>query len=211
MWTRKFKNGRGATMALGMSLSLMLAGAGQAAEQKADEISYTYVSLEYELSNIQQGSEGVTLGFSFEIAEPFHVFGGLQDTDIDLGGGATGDRQGYLIGGGVKQRIGDGMTAQFRLGYVNSKTDISVPALGAAFTDEGDGHYVEVGVRTLPWPKWELDGFVAHFSLGQYDNVMLFITLERRVTEDLGVNLSFKKTEGDNTSDSWIFALRYHL
>lgn len=103
------------------------------------------------------------------------------------------------------------MTTQLRLGYLDSETDIKVPGLGIVQTDKGDGHYVEAGIRTLPRPKWELDAFVANFSVGEYDNNMLFITLERRVTKDLGINLSYRKIKGDNPSDGWIFSLRYHL
>ncbi len=61
-----------------------------------------HISLVWEHSNIQQGSEGLTLGFSCELADPFHVFGGLQGTDIDLGQTAEGDRKGNLIGGGFR-------------------------------------------------------------------------------------------------------------
>lgn len=215
MWLRD--RGR-AVLVLGMSLALVLAGCcgqeARAEEPEPKEISYTYVSLEYEVSNTHHGSEGLTLGFSFEVKDPFHIFGGYQVTTIDLGDvgpGVEGDRKGYLLGGGVKRQIGEGISAQFRLGYLNSETDIKVPQFGVVTTDKGDGHYVEAGIRTLPYPKWELDGFVANFSLGEFDNNMLFITLERRVTKDLGINLSYRKNRGDNTSDNWIFALRYHL
>lgn len=208
---------RASALLLGIGLALVPATARQVAEAQEpepEEISYTYVSLEYEVSNTHEGSEGLTLGFSFEVAEPFHIFGGYQVTTIDLGDvapGVEGDRGGYLIGGGIKQRIGERVTAQYRLGYLNSETDIEVPGFGIVDTDKGDGHYAEVGIRTLPWPRWELDGFVANFSVGDFDNNMVFITLERRVTENLGLNLSFKKIVGDNPSDGWIWALRYHL
>ncbi len=213
-----------------MSLALVLASAIQIAKAEEPEleevsptqkvpayyteVSYTYVSLEYEVSNTHQGSEGLTLGFSFEVAEPFHVFGGYQGTTIDLGDvapGVKGERRGYLLGGGVKQRIGEGMTLQYRLGYANSETDVKVPGFGIVDTEIGDGHYAEVGIRTLPWPKWELDGFVANFSTGQYENNMLWFTLERRVHANLGINFNYRKIHGDNPSDTWIFALRYHL
>ena len=217
MWRRKSETLSGPVLLLGIVLALPSATAGQVAEAEAlepEEISYTYVSLEYEVSNTHEGSEGLTLGFSFQIAEPFHIFGGYQSTLIDLGDvapGVEGDRGGYLIGAGVKQRIGERVTAQYRLGYLNSETDIEVPGLGVVATDKGDGHYVEAGIRTLPRPKWELDGFIANFSTGDFNNNMVFITLERRVTENLGINVSFRKIEGDNPSDGWIWALRYHL
>ena len=100
----------------------MLVSAGSVAKAEAPDlknISYTYVSLEYEVANTHQGSEGWTLGFCFEVAEPFHVFGGYSFTDIDLGEIAPGiegdaDREGYLIGGGVKHRIAEGVTSQLR-------------------------------------------------------------------------------------------------
>ncbi|MCY3933162.1 MAG: hypothetical protein OXH70_15760 [Acidobacteria bacterium] len=207
----------GAALVLGMGLALAPVAAGQSAnaeESEPEGVSYTYLSLEYEASNTHHGSDGLTLGFCFEIAEPFHLFGGYQVTTIDLGDVAPfveGDRKGYLVGAGVKQRIGKRMTAQYRLGYLDSETEIGAPGFGVLATDKSDGHYVEAGIRTLPWPSWELDGFVAHFSLGDFDNNMLFITLERRVTRNLGINLSYRKTEGDNPSDSWIWAVRYHM
>ncbi len=210
-----------------MMLVLTLAGAGQAAWADTDEISYTYVSLEYEYSNVYDGSHGVTFGFCFEVADPFHVFGGWQEADLDIFqgpipdiGGLMGrveaDRQNYLVGVGYKQRIGKGKTMQYRAGYINSETTIRTAAPGFPHpipptVVADDGYYLEVGVRTLPWPGWELDGFVAKFSVGEFDSSMLFITLERRVTENLGINLSFKNVEGDNTSEDWILALRYHL
>lgn len=61
------------------------------------------------------------------------------------------------------------------------------------------------------WPKLELDGFVAVFEVGYYNNSMVVVTLERRVKKNLGINLSFRNTEGDNASESWILAMRYHF
>ncbi len=52
---------------------------------------------------------------------------------------------------------------------------------------------------------------MAKYSMGEFDSSMLFITLERRVTDNLGINLSFRNVEGDNTSEDWILVLRYHL
>ncbi len=40
---------------------------------------------------------------------------------------------------------------------------------------------------------------------------MVFVTLERRATENLGINPSYKKIVGDNPQDAWIWAVRYHL
>ena len=105
---------------------------------------------------------------------------------------------------------------QYRTGHINSVTTIrnAVPGFPHPIPPTGvadEGHYLEVGIWTLPWPGWELDGFVAKFSVGEFDSSMRFITLKRRVTESLGTNLSFKNVEGDNTSEDWILALRYHL
>ncbi|MDE0713331.1 MAG: hypothetical protein OXI10_00455 [Gammaproteobacteria bacterium] len=105
---------------------------------------------------------------------------------------------------------------QYRTGYINSETTIRTAAPGFPHlipptVVADDGYYLEVGIRTLPWPGWKLDGFVAKFSVGEFDSSMLFITLERRVTENLGINLSLKNVERDNTSEDWILALRYHL
>lgn len=97
----------GVSLFMSMSLALALAVTGQVAkatESEPEEVSYTYVSLEYEVSNAHLGSEGWTLGFCFEVANPFHVFGGGQLTDIDLGDvapGVEGYREGYLVGGGI--------------------------------------------------------------------------------------------------------------
>lgn len=90
-----------------MLISATTATVAQEQGQATEEISYTYVSLEYERSNIRDGSEGLTLGFSFEVADPIHIFGGWQETDIDISKsiGLKGDRQGYLIGAGIKQDI----------------------------------------------------------------------------------------------------------
>ena len=210
--------------AVAVSLALLMLGvlssAGWAGEANAEEVSYTYVSLEYEYSNVHDGSDGLTYGFSFEIADPIHIFGGWQESDLDVDeeAGIKADREGYLIGAGIKQDIAEGMTMQYRAGYLSSKTTVKIPAHVAQLvgsptrvTEDDSGHYLEVGIRTLPRPKWELDGFVAVFEVGDYDNSMVFVTLERRVTENLGINLSFKNTEGDNASESWILAMRYHL
>lgn len=200
--------------------ALLMASASSGAGQETEQISYTYVSLEYEYSNVHDGSEGLTYGFSFEVADPIHIFGGWQESDLDVDkeAGIKADREGYLIGAGIKQDIAEGMTMQYRAGYLSSKTTVKIPALVAQLVgsptrvvEDDSGHYLEVGIRTLPRPKWELDGFVAVFEVGDYDNSMVFVTLERRVTKNLGINLSFKNTEGDNASENWILALRYHL
>ena len=186
-------------------------GVGQAVASEADEISYTYVTLEYEYSNVYNGSRGLTEGFSFEVADPIHIFGGIQQTALDIGLGVNGDRNGYLIGAGIKQRIGRGKTMQYRAGYISSQTDINIYGLDMPIVVDDEGRYLEVGIRTLPWPKWELDGFVANFEVGEFNSTMLFVTLERRVTENLGINLSFRNVWGDNASQNWILAARYHF
>lgn len=186
-------------------------GAGQAIASETDEISYTYVSLEWEYSNVYDGSRGLTEGFSFEIADPIHIFGGFQQTALDVAPYVEGYRKGYLIGAGIKQRIGTGMSMQYRAGYLSSNTEIDIPGLDMPVVVDDEGHYLEVGIRTLPWPKWELDGFVANFEVGEFNSTMLFITLERRVTENLGINLSFRNVWGDNASQNWILAYRYHF
>ena len=118
------------------------------------------------------------------------------------------ERKASLIGVGVKYRIGDRKTMQFRVGYSKSKTEI--PSLNLT-AQEGEGHYVEVGIRTLPAPKWELDGFIANFEVGELEGNMLFVTLERRVTRSLGINISGKLLEGDGESESWMIGTRYHF
>ncbi len=63
MWLRKLGTLSAPALLLGIVLALPPATAGQVAEAEAlepEEISYTYVSLEYEVSNTHEGSEGLT-------------------------------------------------------------------------------------------------------------------------------------------------------
>lgn len=163
-----------------------------------------------------EGSRSLTYGFSFEVAEPFHIFGGWQEAELDVGSqdGVTPEveREGYLVGLGVKKRVGKGKTIQLRAGYLSSKTEITVPIPGVPPTIvEGDGHYLEAGIRTLPLPRWELDAFVAYYDVVGEQSHMIFTTLERRITESLGLNVSGRFVFGDGESESVIFATRYHF
>ena len=190
---------------------------------ETSEVSYTYLSLEWEHSNVYEGSRSLTYGFSFEVADPIHIFGGWQNAKLDIGipipGGmdiVEADREGYLVGLGVKQGVGKGKTIQLRAGYIASKTEIpEIPILGYPPTiAEGDGYYLEAGIRTLPLPKWELDAFVAYFDIGDDVNSqseMIFVTLERRIAESLGLNISGRFVFGDNESENIIFGTRYHF
>lgn len=177
-------------------------------------MSYTYLSLEWEHSNVYEGSRSLTYGFSFEVAEPFHIFGGWQEAELDFGSqdGVTPEvnREGYLVGLGVKKRVGKGKTVQFRAGYLSSKTEIAISGMPPIVV-EGDGHYLEAGIRTLPLPKWELDAFVAYYDVVDSVSEMLFVTLERRISESLGLNVSGRFVFGDGKSESVIFATRYHF
>ena len=207
-------------------LALTWGGGRQADAAEPHEQSYTYLSLEWEHSNVHEGSRSLTYGFCFEFADPFHIFGGWQEGELDLGSlsldGMTvtpeASREAYLVGLGIKQRVGKGKMIQFRAGYLDSKTEIRVPIPDIPFAPptivEGDGYYFEVGIRTVFLPKWELHTFVAYYHLGgavSQTSQMSFTTLEHRVAESLGLSVSPKFIFGDGKSESLIFATRYYF
>ena len=202
------------------SLTLLGTAAAGLAAQEPAEPSYTYLSLEWEHSNVHEGSRSLTPGWSIEFADPIHFFGGVQWASLDVAPGVEADRLAYLLGVGYKLRVGEGKTMQFRGGYASSDTDVMAPNLGTQ-TVELDGYYAEVGIRTLPWGKWELDAFLARYVVGD-DGVgpqavgnlvshMLFVTLEHRVTKHLGINISGTIVRGDGKSESVIFGTRFHF
>ena len=205
-------------IAAAVFLALAIGGGQASAAEPGEpaEPSYTYLSLEWEHSNVYEGSRSLTYGFCFEVADPFHLFGGWQEAELDLGSqdGVSPDvsREAWLVGLGIKQRVGKGKTVQFRAGYLDSKTEIVIPIPGVPpVVVEDNGYYLEAGIRTLPLPKWELDGFVAYYEVGDTTSEMAFVTLERRVTESLGLNISGRFVFGDGESESVIFATRYHF
>lgn len=150
--------------------------------------SYNYVTLEYERADDHQGSRSVTYGFCFEpfeSADWFHVFGGWQDGKLYFPGGVRGYREGYLVGGGVKQWLNESSTIHARMGYVHSKTKIRGARLPfPPYTELGtvlvptEGRYLEVGGRTVLRPRWELIGFASHVSAGGFIRRFLWLTLE---------------------------------
>ena len=207
---RQIHNSAKATIILMLAL---IAAPSATGAQEVPDPSYTYISLEYAISNVWDGSTGKTLGYSYEFLDRFHIFGGFQksDVDVDKSLGITSDKFDYLVAAGFKQRIGPGRTLQYRAGYANSKSDVKIASIGKVADVDVDGYYLEFGIRTLPRPNWELDAFVARSDIGPFETNLLWVTVERRITKNLGLNVSGRWADGDGDSESVIFAARYHF
>ena len=71
------------------------------------------------------------------------------------------------------------------------------------------GKYIELGARTVLKPKLELISFASYVDAGGFIRRFIWTTLEYRVLDNLGLNISARVQDGEG--DAVIYAMRYHF
>ena len=170
----------------------------------SDELSYSYVGIEYVRAELDDGPEGDGLGVtgSAEIGSAVHVFASYGKLDFDPYFGL--DVEGTTWSGGIGYHRAIAERASFfaDVSYVDVELDTN-------FGDASDdGYSVGIGVRGLVATKVELHGGISYVDLSDSGDDTSFGGGVRFNFTEM-VSLGARYTTSDD-SDSVAVALRLY-
>ena len=163
---------------------------------QADEMSYSFIDLNYTDANLDNGpsGDGFNLRGSVGFAENFFGFAdyltqdfGLQDIDI------------YSIGLGGHMDLSDSVDLVGRVGYLSANASND----GASAED---GFMASAGVRARPAQQFELEGNVIYRDLGGgADDTAVAVGARYFFTDMFAVGAEYEMSDD---ADTWFAGVR---
>lgn len=177
-------------VALGMFAALAL-GAQSAAAQ-----GFSYNLIEGSYVTADPDADGFGVKGSWELAPSIHVFGGLQNLDVDAGGSFDT----MNLGVGMNWALTDAVDVVGAVSY--ERVD---------FGPAESGFGVGIGLRGLVAERFELNGNVKYSDIGDFgDGTTFTVGARYYFTPNFAAGVDFNKFDSDGgDSDAWVLALRY--
>lgn len=163
----------------------------------ADEPSYSYADLSYQLGSIDPGGadiDGFRLGFSYGFNDNWFFKFDYSDYSID----PTGDLSDYSIAGGWHNEMFYAL-----LGYEQAE---SGPA-------DDSGYMVDFGLRSMVSDGVELNGHVGYSDLGTFETFTKYgVGAVWMFGDNMGVSFNYDMWSGDfNDVDSYGVGFRFNF
>lgn len=181
-------------VALGTLAALAL-GAQSAA---AEGFSYNLIEGSYAFADFDgTDADGFGIKGSWELAPTIHVFGGLQNLDVEGPGGSF-----------------DTLNLGVAMNWGLTDTVDLIGAVSYERVDSGSaesGFGVGVGLRGLVGESFELNGSVKYADIGDVGDGISFTAGARYYfTPNFAAGVDFNKLDFDSgDADQWVIALRY--
>ena len=166
----------------------------------ADDMSYSYVELNYTDANLDNGpsGDGFNLRGSVGFAENFFAFADYSS----LGFPASVDVDLYNIGLGGRLGISDAVDLVGRAGYSHAKAD----APGASSVSDS-GYMVSAGIRGRVAEGFELEGSAIYTDLGNgADDTAVAVGGRYFFTPQFAVGAEY---QASNDVDQWFAGVRF--
>ena len=127
----------------------------------SDDLSYSYVQVEYVSVEIDNGPDGDGLGIagSVEVGSQVHILASYGKTDFDSFFGVTVESTAWLAGVGYHKDIAEKASFFGEVAYVDVELDSNIGDVN------DDGYSVAIGIRGLVASKIELIGGISYVNL----------------------------------------------
>ena len=158
---------------------------GLCSTSAAEGFNYNYVSASYvtvDFDDLNIDGDGFGLGLSLSISDEFHLFGGYQGTNFDLGV----DGSAWSVGAGFHTPISDVIDVVATVSY--EFVEVDVRGLGSI---DDDGFGLGIGLRAAVSDRVEIDAGIGYADLNDRgDNTAFSAGFLFNVTDTISLGLS---------------------